>query len=954
MKSVRLVAVFTLMILLSACAHRGVGSPKTATEAGKAPSLDTPLPIDPATTVGKLDNGLTYFIRQNGKPEKRMELRLVVNAGSILEGENQRGVAHFDEHMAFGGTEHFEKHELTNYLESIGMRFGPDLNAYTSFDETVYMLQVPSDSTQIVEKAFQILEDWSHLVSYKEDAIDRERGVVKEEWRLGRGAEMRMLYKQLPVILKDSRYADRLPIGLPEIIEKAPYDAFRAFYHDWYRPDLMAIVAVGDFDPKRIETLIREHFSRIPPAKDAPPRTLYPVPDHPGTLFAIATDPEANRTGVSVYYNREKTKTETVRDYRTMIVHALYNSMFNQRLAELTLKADPPFLSAYSDLGDLVRTKGVYELNAAVREDGIERGLDALLTEAERVRRFGFTPSELERQKSELLRGMEQTYAERDKIESGQLVGDYVDHYLANEPIPGIEYKYILFKQYLPGITLDEVNRLSGEFISENNRTILVNAPEKTGVKVPSQDDLQRVFDAAGKKQITAYVDTVSSRSLVGKKPKSSRVVKERIIKEVGVTEWTLANGLRVVLKPTDFKNDELLFGAYSPGGTSLTPDSGYIPAMFAPTIVEESGAGEFTQTDLIKKLSGKIVEVSPWINDLQEGFSGSASTRDMETMFQLIYLYFTAPRADSTAYRSVMARMQGAIENRSARPETAFSDTIQVTMTQHNYRALPWTPDRLKAMDMDKSFRIYRERFSNAGDFTFFFVGSFDPSKIRPLVETWLGGLPSSRGKETWRDTGIRPPRGVIQKEVYRGMEPKSLTQIIFTAPFEWNLRNRYVFDSMASLLRIRLREVLREDKSGTYGVSVNASLDHYPEQRTRLSIGFGSSPDRVDELTKSVFVQLDSLINYGATDAYLAKVTETQLRQREVSLKENDFWLNILQSYYFNGDNPVDILKYTDLVHSLTINDLREAARKYLDMKNYVDVVLYPKKGPEEPQKK
>ena len=594
-----------------------------------------------------------------------------------------------------------------------------------------------------------------------DDAIDRERGVIMEEWRLGRGAEMRMLYKQLPVILKDSRYADRLPIGLPEVIEKAPHDLFRSFYRDWYRPDLMAIVAVGDFDPKQIEALIQEHFSRIPQAKNAPPRTLYPVPDHPGTLFAIATDPEATRTGVSVYYTRDSMKTATVGDYRTKIVHSLYNSMLNQRLDELARQADPPFLSAYSDLGDLVRTKGVYELSAGVREDGIERGLDALLTEAERVRRFGFTPSELERQKGELLRGMEQVYAERDKIQSSQIVREYVDYYLTGEPVPGIEYEYNLYRQYVPGITLDEVNRLSGEFITENNRAILVNAPEKAGVKVPTQDDLRRVFDSVSKKKIAAYVDTVSSRPLVEKKPKSSRVAKERKIPEVGVTEWTLSNGVRVVLKPTDFKNDELLFSAYSPGGTSLIPESGYIPAMTAPSIVQESGVGEFTQTDLIKRLSGKIVDVSPWIGDLQEGFSGSASTRDMETMFQLIYLYFTSPRADSAAYQSVLARMKGAIENRSARPETAFSDTIQVTMTQHNYRALPWTPDRLQAMDMEKSFRIYRERFSNAGDFTFFFVGSFDPAKIRTLVETWLGGLPSVKGKETWRDTGMRPPNG-------------------------------------------------------------------------------------------------------------------------------------------------------------------------------------------------
>ncbi|MHB9027865.1 MAG: M16 family metallopeptidase, partial [Candidatus Latescibacterota bacterium] len=931
-------------LALGGCASRNETTKGAEGAAGSPLSLNTRLPIAPEVKVGKLDNGVTYYIRRNVKPENRAELRLVVNAGSVLENENQRGVAHFNEHMAFNGTEHFEEHELVNFLESIGMRFGPDLNAYTSFDETVYMLQVPTDSVKTVETAFQILEDWAHLVSYQTEEIEKERGVVIEEWRLGRGAEMRMLDKQLPIILKDSRYAERLPIGKVEVLKSAPPEVFRDFYKTWYRPELMAVVAVGDFDPQRIESLIQKHFSGIKPEKDAPERTLYPVPDNEETLFAIATDPEATRASVDVYFKRDAEKMETVQDYRQSIVEGLYNAMFNQRLNELAREADPPFLYGYSSLGDLVRTKEVYVLGAGVRENGIERGLEAVLTEAARVKRHGFTRSELDRQKEETLRGMEQIYNERDKLESSRFAEEFAEHYLTGEPIPGIEYEYELYRKYIPEVTLDEVNRLAGELITERNRVVTVDAPEKAGVKVPGAGELRAIFDRVARKEILAYQDTVSAGPLVEREPNPSKVSNEKSLSEIGVTEWRLANGVRVVLKPTDFKNDQVLFSAYSPGGASLAADSLYVPAITATSIVEESGAGRFTQTELIKKLAGKIVEASPWISELQEGFSGSASPQDMETMFQLIYLYFTQPRADSAAYHSVLSRLKGSIENRSARPETAFSDTISATMGRYHYRVLPWTIDRLREMDLRESFDFYRERFSDAGDFTFFFVGNFELETIRPLVEKWLGGLPSTPREESWRDTGVRPPAGVVRKDVRKGIEPKSLTQVVFTGPFEWNRRNRYVIDSLAGVLRIRLREVLREDLGGTYGVSVSASTEEYPRETYRFSLGFGSSPERVDELMASVFAQIDSLQTQGAGESYLAKVKEMQIRSRETSLKENGFWLGSLQAYYFHNENPLEILDYGKLVQSLSSNDIRQAAQKYLNEKNYVRVTLSP----------
>ncbi|MBI4810196.1 MAG: insulinase family protein, partial [Ignavibacteriales bacterium] len=485
----------------------------------QAQELNAPLPIDPNVTIGKLDNGITYYIRTNKKPENRAELRLAVNAGSVLEDDDQLGLAHLCEHMAFNGTKNFKKQELVDYLESIGMRFGPELNAYTSFDETVYMLTIPTDKDSIVQKAFQVLEDWAHNVSYDPVEIDKERGVVIEEWRLGRGAEMRMFDKQLPILFKNSRYADRLTIGKKEILESFPHERLIQYFKDWYRPDLMAVVAVGDFDKVKIEKLIKDHFSNIAVKPDGRPRTLFPVPDHQEPLFAIASDPEATASRVGIYYKHPKVWERTNNDYRKKIVESLYNGMLNNRFRELTIQADPPFLGAGSWSGSWARSKDMYALQATVKDNGIERGLNALLTEAARVDKYGFTQTELDRQKNDMMRSMERAYNEREKTESRTLVGQYVYNFLDEEPIPGIENEYELYKQYLPNITLEEVNKLVSERITETNRVIMVNSPEKSSVKIPTEAELTSVFEAVERKDITAYEDKIANQPLIANTP---------------------------------------------------------------------------------------------------------------------------------------------------------------------------------------------------------------------------------------------------------------------------------------------------------------------------------------------------------------------------------------------------------------------------------------------------
>ena len=946
MKNTHLNVILLFIIILASCTpaqQAAVPGHKTETS---PTDLYEPLPVDSSIEIGMLDNGLTYYIRKNMKPEKRAELRLVIKTGSVMEDDDQLGLAHFAEHMAFNGTKNFNKQELVDYLESIGMRFGPDLNAYTSFDETVYMLQVPTDSTHIVEKAFQILEDWAHNVSYEAEEIDRERGVVIEEWRMGRGASARMRDKQLPILLKDSRYAKRLPIGKKEIIEDFEHDTLRNFYRDWYRPDLMAVLAVGDFDSEWIERLIKKHFSSIPSIENPRDRKIFQVPDHDETLFTIVSDPEATGSSISIYYKLEVEPQTTVNDYRKMLVESLYNSMFNQRLVELTKKPDPPFLHGYSSKGRFILSREFYVLSAGVKDNGIETGLDAVLTEAERIKKFGFTQPELDRQKKKILRYIEISYNERDKTESRNYVSEYTRNFLMNEPMPGIEYEYELYNKYIPGINLEEINELAGKWITGKSRVIMVSAPEKEDVTVPDREDLLAVFESVSEKKIEPYVDTFKDKPLITDSLNPAPIIGQKEIEAIGVTEWTLSNGIRVILKPTDFKNDEVLFTSFSPGGQSLVGNEDIIPASTASSVIVECGIGEFNQIELNKLLSGKAVRVSPWIGELQEGISGSASPKDLETMFQLIYLYFTSPRKDLSAFQSFKTRMKGYIENRSASPETAFADTVSVTMAQYHPRVRPWTEELLDEMDLDTSYDIYRNRFSDSSDFTFFFAGSFETDRLKSLAQTYLGNLPSIDRNETWKDTGITAPAGIIKKVVYKGIEEKSQVKIIFTGPFIWSRQNRYDLQSMISVLRIKLREVLREDMGGTYGVGIGASRSHFPDEEYRITISFGCDPERVEELVATVFDQLKDIKDNGADENYLTKVKEMQRREQEISLKQNSYWLSTLNFYYYHGEDPLQILELDRYVDNLSSDDVREAAAKYFDMSNYVKVVLYPEK--------
>ncbi|HEU4747996.1 MAG TPA: insulinase family protein [Gemmatimonadaceae bacterium] len=906
------------------------------------------LPFDPAVTVGTLPNGLRYYIRTNPQPENRAELRLVVNAGSVLEEENQRGLAHMVEHMAFRGTRRFSGNEITSYLESIGMRFGPDINAFTSFDETVYMMTIPTDTAAIVDKGFQILAEWANSVIFDSAAVEKERPVVIEEWRLGQGAENRMQNKWFPVLFSGSRYASRLPIGDKSVLESYTVATLRRYYDTWYRPDLMAVVAVGDFDAKQIEALIKRHLGPIRRSWTPKPRPVFPVPPHDTTLVSITTDREATRSIVRLVYKQPERTTTTLAAYRQKRVEQLFSSIFNDRLSEITQKPNPPFITAFAGQGELVRSAESFSLTAIVADNGITRGLDALLTEGERVRRFGFLQAELDRAKKDLLRGLEQAYAERAKTNSVAYAGAYTSAFLQGEPATGIAYDLATTRALLPTITLAEVNRLAGEWMRERNRAIATTSPEKPGIVNPTRGELLVALDRVRGAGILPYRESRLAGRLVDNPPAGGTVVSERQVKEIGVTEWKLSNGVRVLLKPTDFKADQIIFSAYSPGGASLLPDSTFLSASGADLIPAISGVGKFSLVDLQKFLAGTKASVSTSIGDLAEGISGEGSPRDLETMLELVFLYFTAPRLDTSAVTAFLERYKGVLANRNASPEVAFSDTLQVTMSQHSRRAQPISSALIDSISLSRSFDFYKERFADASDFTFVFVGNINLDSVRPRIAKWLGGLPATGRKETWRDTRIRPPTGVIERVVKKGVEPKARTAVIFTGPFEYTRENRYHLTALAELLNIKLRETLRENLGGTYGVSVGASAAREPVPAFSFSIGFGSAPERLDALTAAALAQIDSVKQLGVGADYVAKVRQAALRSRETGLKENKYWLTQISAFDQSGWALATIPDADKFIATLTSEDLQRAARKYLRTDNYVRVSLFPENLP------
>ena len=908
-----------------------------------AAKLADVVPVDPQITVGMLPNGMRYYVRANHQPAARAELRLVVNAGSVLEDDDQRGLAHFVEHMAFNGTTHFPGLDVVNFMQAIGMRFGAHVNANTSFDETTYQLQIPTDNPVTVDRALLVLEDFAHNVTFDPTEIDKERGVILEEWRLGLGADERITNATFPMLLKGSRYAERLPIGNPDIIRNVNHDRLVQFYKDWYRPDLMAIVVVGDFDKVAMEAAIKAHFGSIPVPLNAKPRPAYTVPDQAQPMYAVLTDPELTNTRIDVSVRMAARPQATIGEYRQHMVEQLFASMLSDRLGEIAQQPNAPFLRAGTDRDLFVRTEEATSLDALVPAGGVDRGLEALFTEVARVERFGFTQTELNREKLNLQRYLQRAVIEKDKSPSGPLADEFVRNFIHGEPIPGIVYEYGLNQRFLPEISLAEVNAVAKGWAPERNRLVVISGPEKDKATLPNEAKIAADIRAASNAPVTAYVDTVSNMPLMAKLPAAGAVAQTKTASN-GITEWTLSNGVHVVLKPTTLKQDEIIFRAISPGGTSLASDADYIPAATAADVVEQGGLGAFNAIDLDKILAGTTAAVRADIGPTEQGLAGGSSNKDLETMFQLINLKFTAPRPDPVAFGVFKDRLKVALANDQSMPETVFDEALTAALTQNHPRSRPLTPERLNEMNLDKSVAFYKDRFADASSFLFVFVGSFDLATMKPLVERYLGGLPSLHRVEMVKDIGMRPPDMVVDKQVRSGIEPRSQVSIVFSGPFQNDEQHRVIASAMAETLGGNLQRTLREDLGGTYGVSVEPSFQKQPTPEYQLSINFSCDPERVDALVAAAFREVDRYKTLGPSASQVQDARTGLTRDFEANSERNEYLLNRLLFKYEYGENVNDVFDMRPYYDQITGAALRQAAQMYLNTNRYVKVTLMP----------
>ncbi len=902
------------------------------------------LPLDPAVRTGKLANGLTYYIRRNTEPKNRVVFYLVNKVGSVLESEDQRGLAHFMEHMSFNGTTHFPKNDLVDYLQKSGVRFGADINAYTSFDETVYELPIPSDKPDILNNGIQIVRDWAQDATLDPVEIDKERGVVLEEKRLGKGAGERMRRVYWPVILNNSRYARRIPIGLDTVLNHFKPETIRRFYHDWYRPDLQAVIVVGDIDVDQMERTIKEKFSDLKNPAGERVRTPYTVPLTGKDHFVAVTDKEMTSTEVEVLIKHKALPLKTDADYRRSLMQELFNEMIANRYRELSLRSDPPFVKGSAGIGDFMGGLDVYDADISARPGELEKGVKALWRETERVKRFGFTQSELDRAKSSYMSAVETALKEKDKTQSVSYVKEYQQYFLKGTAAPGIEKEYALTKTDLPGITLAEVDELAGKYVTVTNRDILLLAPEKDKAQLPDSAAITSWLHAVEAENLQPYKDEMSARPFLTSEPVSGKITGAQQDTTLNTTVLTLSNGVKVVLKPTDFKNDQILFSSFAPGGTSLYPDADYQSAVNAGGLIAAGGAGNYNVTELEKYLAGKQISVRPYIGERTQGVSGSATPKDLESALQLVYAYFTEPRKDDEVFKSIIGRSEAGLANRANDPGSVFGDTVSAILGNYNVRRTGPTLEKLHEIDLDKAYRIYKERFADASGFTFTFTGSIDVAQIKPLLEKYLGSLPAAHAGEQAKDLGIHIPAGQLTKIVYKGSEPKATVYLVFSGAFDYSAENRVRLDALKEALQIRLIQRLREDESGVYSPGVHVNMGKLPESRYAFIISFGCAPENVDKLVASTLDEVNKLRTEGPLQENVDKWRAEDKAARETQLKTNNWWMAYLDGQLENAEDLHQLEGYSSIVDGITPAGLKKTASTYLSGDNCIRLELLP----------
>lgn len=910
-----------------------------------AQDMNMPLPLDPKVIKGKLPNGLTYYIRPNSKPEKKVELRLAVNTGSILEDEDQQGLAHFMEHMNFNGTVNFKKNDLVSYLQSIGVQFGADLNAYTSFDETVYILPIPTDKPGNLDKGFQIIEDWAHNALLTDVDIDGERGVVLEESRLGKGAEDRMMQKYLPNLLVGSQYAKRLPIGKDDILRNFKYDAIRRYYKDWYRPDLQAVAIVGDIDSATAMKYIMQHFAGLKNPPKERERKVFDIPARTKPEAMVLTDKEATNYQLQLIFPSIKSpEDKTLGDYKRSIEENLITTIINRRLNDLARGSNPPFPFAATGYDGWGRGYKSFMAVTMFGKEGPEKALMALTGELSRAKSSGFTNSELELAKKNILSRMEKMYNERDKTESSDYVEEYVRNFLTGEAMPGIANEYKYHETLLPTITVEELNSLVKEWLASNNTFTLITGPDNKETKLPTNAELLAMTQKGLQQQMAAMEEKAVASSLLSKKPVPGKIVSQVKDNELDATTYTLSNGIKVTLKQTNFKADEIIMKGMKKGGTNNYGVADKNNAKYATAVVASMGYGEFAPTDLEKVIAGKPVSVRTSLTAIENNVSGNSNVKDLETMLQLAYLRLTSPRKDEGLFKAFIEKQKTQVQFMSANPQAAFFDTLISTMYKNNPLAPTVVP---KAKDFDqinmaRAVDIYNKEFGTADGYEFFFVGNIDPATAMPLIETYLGSLPVANITPSFKDNGVRATSG---KLVYKkGEEKKSMIFSLYNGATTYSEAAKLHADALAEVLNIKVVEELREKLGAIYGGGYFATVSKYPYAHYTIGMQLPCGPENVEKLLAAASQEIKTLQDKGPEAKDLDKVKNQWHEAHRTELQENSYWLETLSDIMFMGADKNAALNYDKLVDAITPADIKNAAQTFLKPSNEFQSVLYP----------
>ncbi|MDR1274095.1 MAG: insulinase family protein [Odoribacteraceae bacterium] len=911
--------------------------------------MNSPVPMDPLIRTGKLANGLTYYVRHNAEPKERANFYIIQNVGAILENDDQDGLAHFLEHMAFNGTKHFPGRKgLIKILEKHGIEFGSNINAYTTRDETVYNIDdVPTTNASLLDTCLLILHDWSHFLTLEDKEIDAERPVISEEWRTRRNSQFRMMAQTMPVLLNNSKYARRDVIGNLDVIQKFPYQTLRDFYARWYRPDLQAIAVVGDFDADEMEKKVITLFSDIPAPKRPAPRPDFEVADHDDIKFACVTDRELTQSSVSVFIKFHATPKEAKNHgyLRANLVKSFYSTMFSLRVHELLQKGNPPFISGSSGFGGLVRGMSVYSISATAKPNEEALALEAIYRENERVKRFGFTPGELERVKINTLVSLESSYKQRDKISSDSYVNGIMSHFLGGEPLDDAEYSYNLYKALIPTITLEEVSALAREHIIHHNMVILVNGPSEGATHLTEAEALAIIAKVEQSDAIEPYQDNVAEGSLINEELAGSPVVSTKKLPRFDAEEWVLANGARVFFRKADFEKDNVAVTSYSEGGTSLYDVDKLASANVATQFVSAYGVGDYDLQTLQKMLTGKQANVKISIGSLSEAVNGASTPADFETLMQLIYLYFEKPRFDPEVHATLMQRNYAAIANQANNPGKTMQDSLSLIMSDHNPRTLVFGKEFLDAVSIEQIEEVYRDRIKDAGDFTFFIVGNVDAETVKPMVEKYIGSISSYHRKETWKDNKVRAPKGKTTRVIPLKLEtPKSTVITRFSRDMKVNIARGIYLDILKDILQLRYTENVREKEGGTYGVQVSASAIDKPYSQCSVTMMFDCDPDRADHLKSLIYAELEKMAKEGPTAEELSKVTANILKNSEQGKPHNSYWMSVLRTYHVDGVNIDDPKNFEDIVRKARPKDIQSLAKSLFNGSDVIDVTFIP----------